>query len=128
MPQQGGQHLRARIDAQALPAKRRPAAAGQLLPGRQLAQQGLVDHDVQAGIAARHRMADPVALSRVEEQHLIGFGHGIVMAARMTDIDAAIGKHEMRPAGAFLGASVPALAAAHDVPDRRGLRIEQQVG
>src|SRR5262249_12069334 len=81
---------------------------------------------VQAGIAARDRVADAIALPGVVEQHLIGLGNGIV-TAELAHIDATIGEHQMGFRGAFLVGLVATGARAHDVRHSYGRRAEQSL-
>ena len=64
VPQQRHQRLRPRIDPQALLPKGQRARRRAEGARRQLAQQRFADDQRQAGIAARHGMADPVAFGR----------------------------------------------------------------
>jgi hypothetical protein len=64
-------------------------------------QLRFVDHQSQAGIATRHRMADSVAFEPVEKQHLIRFGNGLILAD-MPDIDPTIREHQLRAFCALL--------------------------
>ncbi len=98
------ERLRTRIDAQTLSIERKLLPRADLVFGRELEQQRLVDQDRQACVAALYRMADAITLSGIEEQHLIRFGH-YVGSPHMPHVDAAIREHEMRTACAFLLAS-----------------------
>ena len=52
MPQQGDEHLRPWIDTHALSDKHQALAVAHAFSGCQLAQEGIVDDQVQAGIPA----------------------------------------------------------------------------
>jgi hypothetical protein len=106
-----------RIDAQPLPPEREGAAAP---------QRSLVDHQHQAGIAALHGVAHPVALGGVEEQHLVRIGDRAV-APDMPHIGAAIGKDELGDACLLLRPLVPAGPGASHVPHGHERRGEQGV-
>ena len=96
----------------------RRALADQFLR-RQLFEQGRCDRQHQAGIAAGHRMADLITLSFIEQQDMVGIRHGQV-AAHVPQVQPAIGEHEVRVRGAFLGAAVPAAArAVHETHGHR---------
>jgi hypothetical protein len=109
-----------------LPAKRQRAASADLLVRCQFAQQRLADDKVQTGIAAFNGMTNPIGFGVVEEQHLIGFGHGIV-TTQMAHKHAAIWKDQMRHVRAFFYALVPACAAADDILDRDGRRPQERL-
>ena len=102
----------------------RPAPSRSKVLRRQLTQQRFADHQRQAGIAARHGMADPVAFGGIEKQYLIRLGDGLV-APQMSCIDPAIGKHQMRLGRAFLRTLLPAAALAAHIPDRDDWRFQQ---
>jgi hypothetical protein len=126
VPEQRYQRLCPRIDAAALLPEGQRSAVAQKGAWRQLVQQRFGDGDVEAGIAACHGMADPVAFGRIEEQHLVGLGDGLV-AAEMAHEDAAIRKHQMRGAGAFFGALMLAIALAAYIAHRDGRRLQQRL-
>jgi len=85
---------------------------------------GIVDGQIQARIAARHRMTDPVTFPGIEEQHLIGLGNCII-AADMAHINAAIGEDQARISCAFLLGPVAAGTTANHVLDREDRRAEE---
>jgi hypothetical protein len=72
-------------------------------------------------------VAYPAAFPTVEEEHLIGFGNGLV-PAEMTDVNTAIGKNQVRGASILFGALVPVLAATGDVHECGGRSLEEQLG
>ena len=75
----GDERLRPWIDAHALQGKHRLSPVAQALahsfPGRQLPQQGIVDDEVKAGIAACHRRHPDPALALVGLE--VGGGDGV---------------------------------------------------
>jgi hypothetical protein len=111
------QCLGARIHPPALAPECHVSAVAKLGFRRKLGQDGGLDGNRQAGIAALDGMADAVALAGIEEQNLIGLGHGIV-TPEMAHIDAAIGIDQLCRRRAFLRPAMPAPAAAHHVADR----------
>lgn len=123
-PQAGQQGLGAGVDRLALAMESEPFAAAQRGLGRDLMKQGGLDGQRQAGVAACHRMADPIFLARVEEEHLARLGHGLV-AAQMPREHAAIREDQLRGLGAFLRPMPAAIPATADVPDGQAGRREQ---
>src|SRR5262249_34915260 len=85
------------------------------------------DDQIQAGVTARNRVADPIALVGVEEQDLVHLGDGVVRF-EMSDEEAAIGKDQVRGVGAFLVAAIAAATGAAHVPDRDELALEERSG
>jgi hypothetical protein len=69
-------------------------------------------------------MTDLIPLVRVKEQHLVGIGDRLIVPD-VPQVNAAIGKYKMRGRGAFFHAAMTARAAAPDVPQRHGIRIQQ---
>jgi len=126
MPKQGDQGLCARIDALMLATESKVLAVIQERPGREFAQDGFRQDKRQACIASRYRMTDLIALACVKEKYLVRIGYRLI-AADVPHVNAAIGKHEMRGRGAFFCAAMTARAAATDVSQRYGIRIQQMV-
>lgn len=87
-------------------------------------QDAIAQAQIETDIAARHGMADLVALMRIEEQHLVAF-RNCVVAPDMAHEDAAIGKDQMGGERAFLATTMPALAGADDVAHQDDLAVEQ---
>ncbi len=125
MPQHRHQRLRARIDAQALSAKRESCGLPQVLLRRQLMKQGLIDREIKTRVAAFDRMTYPVSLFRIEEQDLVGFSDGIVLS-EMTQEDTAIREDQMRGRRALLRALVAALSPADDISNRGCRRLQKK--
>ena len=122
--QQRDQRLRTRVDAQRLAAESRFIALGEQ-PGRcQLSQQRRRKREHETVIAAGDRVADLVALPRIEEQHVVGIRDGLVVAD-MPQVDPAVRENQMRRRGALLRAAVAAGAQAMHVPHRHGAGVEQ---
>jgi N-acetylneuraminic acid mutarotase len=94
--------------------------------GRQLIEYRFTDHEIQAGIAARHRMADPVALVSVEEEDLVRLGDRIV-SPEMSDVNAAIWEHHVDCVRGFLIAVLPAAALALHISDCDETRLQERV-
>jgi uncharacterized protein YdhG (YjbR/CyaY superfamily) len=124
--EQGYEGLGAGIDAQPLRVKCGCRARREQRGGREFEEQFLADGQGEAGIAAANRMADAVALAGIEEQHLVGFGYGLI-GAEMTDIGAAIGKDDLGGGGVFFRALLAAAAGAVDVADGDRGGLEQQL-
>jgi hypothetical protein len=122
VPQHRDQRLSARIDTQPLPPKQESIGLTQVLLRRQFVQQGLINREIKARIAASDGMTYPVSLFRIEEQHLVGFSDGIVLS-EMTQEDAAIREDQMRGNRALLRALVTALSTADDISNRRSRRL-----
>src|SRR5207248_10729598 len=78
VPEECNQCLRARIDPQPLHAKLKIRAVLEQGGRRELTERRFVNHQVEARIAAWHRMADAVAFEGVEEEHLIRLGHRLI--------------------------------------------------
>jgi hypothetical protein len=127
MAQQRHQRLGTRIDAQALAPERHLCAVMQQCLGRQLLQQRFVNAQRQRGVAARHRMTDPVALAGIEEQNLIGLGDSLI-APQMAGEDTAIRKHKFGGARAFLGALMAAISSAAHIAHRDAIGMQQGPG
>ena len=118
------QCLRARIDAQMLVAESARFPSVQKRRGREFPQDMRRQGKRQAGIAACHRMTDLVALAGVEEQDMIGIGDGLI-ATDVPQVYPAIREHKVRRRDAFLHAAMTTFAAAMNVPQRHGIRVEQ---
>lgn len=127
MAKQRNERLCARVDASPLAMEGDRNGGLQLLFGGKFCQQRPIDRKIEAGIPARNRMADPVALRSIEEQHLIGFRDGVV-TSDMAHEDAAIGINQAGLVRAFFIAFVAALAAADDIANRDRFRPQQQGG
>jgi hypothetical protein len=119
------QRLGARVYASALAVEDDTFARLNLLLRCKLVEDGFIDHNIEAGIAAVDRMTDPVSLLAIEEQHLIGFRNHVALADMALE-DAAIGIDEARSMGAFLVVLVSAFAIADDIADEDGFRLQQQ--
>jgi hypothetical protein len=82
------------------------SAIVQEVRGYELMNQRLRQRQVQTRIAAGYGMADAIALSGIEEQHVVRVRHGLIVAD-MPRVDAAIGKHEMRRGRGLFGTAMP---------------------
>jgi hypothetical protein len=71
-------------------------------------------------------MADPVTFHRIEKEHLVRFGDGLVLSD-MSNVDAAIRKHKLRGNGALFWALVSASSSAVCVPYGNGRRFQERV-
>ena len=69
-------------------------------------------------------MTDLIPLVRVEEQNLVGVGDRLIVPD-VPQVKSAIGENKMRGRDAFLRAAMTAGAAASDVPQGHGIRIQQ---
>src|SRR5271170_3812704 len=69
-------------------------------------------------------MTDLVPLAGVEEQDMIGVGHGLI-ASDVPQVDPAIGKYKVRRRGAFLYAAMTTLTGAANVAQRYRVGAEQ---
>jgi hypothetical protein len=94
--------------------------------GRHLIEYRFADDEIQAGVAARHRMADSVALVSVEEEHLVRLGDRIV-SREMSDVNAAIREHHVDSVRGFLIALMPAAALALDISDGNETRLQKRL-
>jgi len=121
----GDERLRARVDATALAAEDDAFAGLHLFLRRKLLEYSLVDRQIETGIATLDRVTDPVVLSAVEEDDLIGLGDNVILADMPLE-DAAIGVDEACLVSAFLVALVSAFAIADDIADHDGFRLQQQ--
>jgi len=92
---------------------------------RDLAER-IADDQHQTGIASRHGMADPVAIARVEEQHLVCLGDGLV-TPQVAHIGAPIRKHQLRGARVLFRTRVPEAALAVHVPDCDGRSLQERL-
>src|SRR3569833_1475728 len=72
-------------------------------------------------------MADAVTFAGIEEEHLIGFGHGLVLTD-VADVGAAVGKDERSDARVLFSAAVAVSAAAVDVAYDVGGGIKEEFG
>jgi hypothetical protein len=68
-------------------------------------------------------MTDLISLVRVKEQDLVGIGDRLIVPD-VPQVNAAIGEYKMRGRDAFFHAAMTARAAAPDVPQRYGIRIQ----
>src|SRR5262249_42628150 len=80
----------------------------------------------QAGIAAAHRMTHAVLLGRIEEQHLVYFGDGLILS-NAAHVDAAIGKHQLRGRHGLFGTLFTPVALATHVPDANGRGTQERL-
>ena len=87
-------------------------------------QRVVAKADVQTGIATWNRMADLVALMRIEQQDLVALRDRII-TPEMAHEDAAIGKDQMGRVRALLAAAMPALSGADDIAHQHDLAIEE---
>ena len=117
VPEERNQCLRARIDPQPLHAKLKIRAVLEQGGRRELTERRFVNHQVEARIAAGHRMADAVAFEGVEEEHLIRLGHRLI-APEMSHEGTAIGENEVRRARVLFRIGVSMTARAAHVLDR----------
>ena len=69
-------------------------------------------------------MTHAVAVAGIEEQHLIGFGHGLI-ATQMTHEHAAIREDEVGERGAFLSAQLAAAPVAARIANGDAARLQQ---
>src|SRR6266480_103787 len=92
-------------------------ATAQKSTWRHFTQLRFADDQGQAGIATRHGVADPVALGAVEKEHLVCLGYGLVIVP-MSNIDAAIWKHQLCGGCALFHGLVPAAPSAVRIPNR----------
>jgi hypothetical protein len=116
--------LRSRIDTTALAAENDAFAGLYLFLWRELVKQGLIDHEIETGIATLDGVADPVVLATIEEDNLIGFRNGLALAD-VTLEDPAIGIDEACLMGAFFIALVPTFTIADDIADEDAFRLQQ---
>lgn len=80
-------------------------------------------NDREAGVAAGYRVADAVVFARVEEEHLVGFGDGLILTD-MADIRSAVGEDERSGASVFFRAAFAAGASTANVANRDAGAIE----
>ena len=127
VPQLRDERLRPRIDAQTLlPKRERRARPGtQKRARRQLVQERFVDDQIEAAVAARHRMADAIAFASVEEQHLIRFGDRFVLS-NVPHENAAGREHQTRLARGLLVAAALARPRAGEVVNLDRRRLQQR--
>jgi hypothetical protein len=71
-------------------------------------------------------MADPVTFHRVEKEHLVRFGDGLVLSD-MSNVDAAIRKHKLRGNGTLFWALISASSSAVRVPYGEGWGLQQRL-
>ena len=71
-------------------------------------------------------MTDPVTFGGIEKQHLVRFGHSLILS-NMPHINATIGKDELRGCCALLRALVSASTPAQRVPNRNRRRLQQRL-
>ena len=71
-------------------------------------------------------MADPVTFHRIEKEHLVRFGDGLVLSD-MSDVDAAIRKHKLRSNSALFWAQISTSSSAVRVPYANGRRFQERV-
>jgi Homocysteine S-methyltransferase len=69
-------------------------------------------------------MADLITFAGIEEKYVVGICDSLI-AADVPHVNAAIRKYKMRGRNTLFHASMPALAAAADVSQHHGLRVEQ---
>src|SRR5262245_61656800 len=115
------------IDRQILLAKRDSRSLLQKRLRRKLPQQRLIDHEVEARVTPRYGMTDAIAFARIEKENLARLSDRFVRS-QVTDVDATIGKDEMRSTGMLLGALVPTAPEATHVTQRNARCLEQRVG
>jgi len=72
-------------------------------------------------------VTDAVGFCRIEEEHLVGFGNGLVLS-NMTYVGAAIGEDERCDPPMLFGAAVAACSPTVDVADGDCRRVEQKLG
>jgi hypothetical protein len=75
---------------------------------------------------AGHWMADPIAFSSIEKEHLIRLGNALVLP-EVPHRDPTIRKHHLCGGRAFFVALVPPVALAAHVIDRNGRSVQQRV-
>jgi hypothetical protein len=71
-------------------------------------------------------MTDLVALAGVKKKYVVRIGHRLI-AADVPHVNTAIGEYQMRSRGTFFRAAMTARAAAADVSQRYGMRIQQMI-
>lgn len=127
VPEQSHQGLGPRVDPPPLPPEPELRGVVEEGPRRELAQERLADHQVQAGVATRDRVAHAIALVRVEEQDLVGLRHRVVLP-QVPDVEAAIGEDEVQGRRGLLRPRGLAGTPAAHVPDDDGRRLQQRLG
>jgi hypothetical protein len=126
MPKQCDQRLCARIDALILAAEPELSAIIQKSAGRQFTQDGYRQAKRQACIAPCERMTDPITFASVEKKNVVGICHRLI-ATHVPQVNATIGKYEMRGRNTFFRAAMTASTAAPDVPQRHSIRVQQMI-
>ena len=127
MTERRGQRLRPWIDAQPLPLKRDGRPIVEQRARHQLREQRLAHDQVETGVSTRLRVVDAIALTAVEEQHLVGVGHRLV-ASETPDENAPIGKNDVRRRGVLVGGGLPAGAGAPHVANGDRCRFQERMG
>jgi hypothetical protein len=89
------------INAQARPIERSSILGQEIGFRRQLEQNRSTGGDRKAGITALKRVANPVRFIFVEDDDLVGFGHGL-HPTHMVHVDPAVREYEVRGGNAFL--------------------------
>ena len=93
---------------------------------RELMELRFFKHQRQAGVAAGHRVADPVAFHRIKEKYLVRFGDGLILPD-MANVNTAIRKHKLSGNGAFFRALMWTCSSAVRIPYRNGRRRQESV-
>src|SRR5262249_54221361 len=78
-----------------------------------------------ADVATPHRVTYPVALVRIEEQHLVRIRYSLV-TSKVAHEDAAVRKDQFRGRRVLFRALFPAVALAAHLSDRDGRRFQQR--
>lgn len=124
--QEGDEGLGSRVDAQALVREHGRGAGAEKAGRRHFEEQLRADGQGKAGVASGNGMADAIAFAGVEEEDLIGFGDGLIVA-EVADPGSAIGEDELDGGGVFLGAATAVSAPAVHIAHANGGRSQEEI-
>ena len=126
VPEHGHQRLCSPVDSRPLLAKCKNRYGAQKLARSEFSKQRLLNDESEAGIAAGHRVADTIAFMGVEEDHLVRFSDGLIVA-QVPDKDAAIWKHQLRGLSVLFLRMITVGSCAIDITDGDDGRVKKQV-
>ncbi len=126
MAQKRYKSLRSPINPQTLLLKCQRYPVLRQCSRRQLTELSFVQDQRQAGIAARHRMAHPIAFARVEKQDLVSFSDCLLLS-NVPYVNAPIWKHQLRRTRALFRTLMAAASPAVRIPNTHGRGREERV-